>query len=283
VSDPESKTYAELVEEELGRCHMARCPGVRDYVLGARHRGEEIAAFVAGRVVLEGKRALDVGTGDGGAAVALARRKCLVVAFDNSWENAIRARQLAWESQVTALFLVMDAQHAALAQNAFDVVICADVLEHVDRPDKVVSAMAGSMKPGGLCYVSVPNRFSPWNVLRDQHYRLFGLSLMPQRLAAFYVTRVRKRSTIYAVKSSFTWHLLRKLLSDHRISPELCGEFRSLKRLDNPELLIDPVQRSFVKMISLLRLKPLVRRMFLSRIYRHFLAPDLVCVGRKAG
>jgi len=277
----ENKTYSELVEDELVRPHVVRCPGVREYVLGARERGEELAAFLAGRVSMEGERVLDVGTGDGGAAVAFSRRRCFVVAIDNSWDNVVRARQLAREACARVSFAVMDAERAALAQNQFGMTILSDVLEHVGQPDKVVGAVAESMKRGALCYVTVPNRLSPWNVLREQHYRLFGISLMPRRLAALYVTRVRKRSTIYAIESNFTWRSLRRLFAGHGIMLELCGESRSLQRLDNPELLIDRAQQRVVKVLSVLRLKPLVRALLLSRAYKRFLAPGLVCVGRK--
>jgi SAM-dependent methyltransferase len=260
---------------------MARSAGVRDYVLSGVRRGEEIAGFLASRFVLQGARALDAGTGDGGIAVALARRGCQVTAFDNSLDNVARARQLARESEVSLRFAVMDAQHLPLSRGKFDLVILADLLEHVGSPDDVVNAVAENMKSGAWCYVSVPNILSPWNVLRDQHYRLFGLSLMPRRLASFYVTRVRKRSTIYAVESNFTWRSLRRMFARYGITLEPCGEFRSLRRLEDPALLIDSAQRAVVKVVTSLGVKPLVKALFLSRIYRELLAPVLVCLGHK--
>lgn len=277
----ENKTYSELVEDELVRPHTVRCPGIRKYILGARHRGEEIAAFLASLVPLEGEHVLDVGTGDGGAAVAFARSKCVVVAIDNSWDNVVRARQLARETSVGVRFAVMDAEHTALARGKFGVVVLSDVLEHVGQPDDVVGGVAESMKRGALCYVTVPNRFSPWNVLREQHYRLFGLSLMPRRLAVLYVTRIRKLSTIYAIESHFTWRSLRGLFAGHGIELELCGESRSLERLENPDLLIDRAQQRVVRVLCALRLKPLVKALLLSGAYKRFFAPGLVCVGRK--
>jgi len=275
------KSYSELVEEELARSHTIKCGTVRAYILSARRRGEEIADLLGSRTALEGKRALDVGTGDGGAAIALSGRGCSVTAFDNSWGNLLRARQLARESGVNPSFVVMDAEHAGLAPRRFDLIILADVLEHVANPDKVIRIVAESMKPGAICYVTVPNRLSPWNVLREQHYHLFGLSLMPQWLASFYVTRVRKRSRIYALRSSFSWRSLKRLLAMRGIELASCGELRTVKRLDKPELLIDPAQRFLVKVVAVMRLKPLVKALFHTRLYQQFLAPVFVCVGRK--
>jgi len=275
------KTHREMIEDELARPYTIKSAGTREYVLSAQRRGEEIASLVADLTSLEGRRVLDVGTGGGGAALAFSRRGCRVTAFDNNWDNVRRARQLARESSATPMFLVMDAESAAFAPESFDIVVLADLLEHVARPAKVVEAVANGMKRGALCYVTVPNRFSPWNVLREQHYRLFGLSLMPHRLASFYVTRVRKRSTIYSLQSSFSWRSLRKLFAAYGIALELCGEFRSLDRLDRPERLIDPAQRLVVKVLSVLHLTALLRALFRTRFHKGYLAPALVCLGRK--
>ena len=43
----------------------------------------------------------------------------------------------------------------------FDVVIAADVIEHVARPDLLVAELAGAMRPGGTIIASVPN-FGHW-------------------------------------------------------------------------------------------------------------------------
>ena len=53
------KTHSEMIEDELGRPHTVKSAGVREYVLGAQRRGEEIAGLVADLTALEAKRALE--------------------------------------------------------------------------------------------------------------------------------------------------------------------------------------------------------------------------------
>jgi SAM-dependent methyltransferase len=42
----------------------------------------------------------------------------------------------------------------------FDVVSCWDVLEHLPRPDAALANLAGTVRPGGLLVVKVPNLLS---------------------------------------------------------------------------------------------------------------------------
>jgi SAM-dependent methyltransferase len=45
--------------------------------------------------------------------------------------------------------------------DGFDVVIAADVIEHVRQPDRLLAEMAHRLRPGGTLIASVPN-FSHW-------------------------------------------------------------------------------------------------------------------------
>jgi 2-polyprenyl-3-methyl-5-hydroxy-6-metoxy-1,4-benzoquinol methylase len=50
-----------------------------------------------------------------------------------------------------------DLQTYPLEPEAFDVVICQDVLEHLPRPDKALANMAQALKPGGEILIAVSN------------------------------------------------------------------------------------------------------------------------------
>jgi SAM-dependent methyltransferase len=50
----------------------------------------------------------------------------------------------------------------------FDVIMCADVLEHVRRPDQLLRQLRSAMAPGGFLIASLPNSghlYFRWNVL----------------------------------------------------------------------------------------------------------------------
>jgi len=88
---------------------------------------QEIASFLE---PLEATRILDVGTGTGRAAIALATRGARVTAVDASPQMLVVARRRASHAGVTVEFGEGDAHHLPFPDRAFDSVICLRVLMH---------------------------------------------------------------------------------------------------------------------------------------------------------
>jgi ubiquinone/menaquinone biosynthesis C-methylase UbiE len=86
-----------------------------------------IAAFLS---PIEGRRVLDVGTGTGRAAIALARRRAVVTGVDASEEMLTVARRRAADLGVTVTFGPGDAHRLPFDDRAFDAVVCLRVLMH---------------------------------------------------------------------------------------------------------------------------------------------------------
>lgn len=93
----------------------------------AEQQAEVIAAFLH---PLAGQRILDVGTGTGRGAIALARRGAHVTGVDASEEMLAVARRRAQEAGVKVEFLHGDAHDLAYADRSFDTVTCLRVLMH---------------------------------------------------------------------------------------------------------------------------------------------------------
>jgi ubiquinone/menaquinone biosynthesis C-methylase UbiE len=88
---------------------------------------QQIAAFLA---PVEGRRILDVGTGTGRAAIALAARGAIVTGVDASAEMLDVAARRAQEAHVTVTFARGDAHRLEFPDRAFDAVVCLRVLMH---------------------------------------------------------------------------------------------------------------------------------------------------------
>ena len=88
---------------------------------------QQIAAFLA---PLEGRRILDVGTGTGRAAIALARRGALVTGVDASAEMLEVARRRAGDAGAAVTFARGDAHRLDFPDRNFDAVVCLRVLMH---------------------------------------------------------------------------------------------------------------------------------------------------------
>lgn len=88
---------------------------------------QQIAAFLD---PLAGRRVLDVGTGTGRAAIALARRGAVVTGVDASAEMLEVAARRARESGAAVTFARGDAHRLEFADRSFDAVVCLRVLMH---------------------------------------------------------------------------------------------------------------------------------------------------------
>lgn len=93
----------------------------------AETQERQIAAFLA---PLEGRRVLDVGTGTGRAAIALARRGATVTGVDASAEMLAVAERRAREAGVAVTFRQGDAHGLDFRDRSFDAVVCLRVLMH---------------------------------------------------------------------------------------------------------------------------------------------------------
>jgi SAM-dependent methyltransferase len=114
-------------------------------------RAAETAEHVAQLLTLTGdERALDVGTGAGAFALALAPLVREVVGVDVVPELLAEARKRAVEN---AEFVEGDAEELPFPSGAFDLVCTARTLHHVPRPEVVLAEMTRVLRPGGAMLV----------------------------------------------------------------------------------------------------------------------------------
>jgi SAM-dependent methyltransferase len=120
-----------------------------------------------------GRRVVDMACGEGYGAAALARRAAQVVGVDanpEAFEHArlrYRAPNLRFERA-----LVEEFEQGA----PYDAIVFLQTIEHVGEPGHLLSRFASLLAPGGVLYVTTPNRLTlappgaersgnPWHVL----------------------------------------------------------------------------------------------------------------------
>jgi 2-polyprenyl-6-hydroxyphenyl methylase/3-demethylubiquinone-9 3-methyltransferase len=115
--------------------------------------------YIAARVALKGRQALDVGCGGGLLSESLARTGAEVIGIDLAPAVLDVARLHLLESGLTVDYRETSVEAlAGTMAGRFDVITCLEMLEHVPDPSSVIRACADLLKPGGTLFVSTLNR-----------------------------------------------------------------------------------------------------------------------------
>ncbi len=142
------------------------------------------------RTALGGGTVLDVGCASGGLLALLAPHARATAGLEVSPTAAAEARLVADEVVVGGLG---DVPAPAFAAAPFDLVVCADVLEHLPDPAAGLRRVVEWVRPGGAVLVSVPNvahwsarlrlargrfGYDPSGIFDEGHLRFFTVDLL---------------------------------------------------------------------------------------------------------
>ena len=121
------------------------------------------ANYIDKRANVAEKQLLDVGCGAGILSEGLAQRGANVTGIDMGQEPLQVAKLHLYESELAINYQQSTAEDLASKvengdQNAFDVITCMEMLEHVPDPKSVIQACADMCKPGGDVFFSTINR-----------------------------------------------------------------------------------------------------------------------------
>lgn len=135
-------------------------------------------------LIRRGERVLEMGPSTGYITEHLVRNLgCSVVAVETSAAAAAAAR-----SRVEVEVIVPPAELPPEYRGSFDVLLCADVIEHVANPAAFLRHLLPYLRPGGRLLLSVPNvahwsvrwrllrghfDYEPIGVLAADHLRFF--------------------------------------------------------------------------------------------------------------
>lgn len=120
-----------------------------------------------------GKKVLDIGCQYGVFSFFLAEKGAAVTGMDISRRWVERCEREARDRypDKEMKFLVGDAQELHFEDSSFDVVVCSEVIEHVDHPGNVLSEINRVLVPGGVLVLSTPNTASYyvglWKLLKS--------------------------------------------------------------------------------------------------------------------
>lgn len=138
---------------------------IEKFLVNSRLRSRSVARHAERMLRLapcaEGTRYLDVGCGNGAAAVHLARRFRLRVTGVDADPGQIRAACAAGGDLENAQFLVADARRLPFPAGTFDVVASNKTTHHIPDWERAFEEMTRVLAPGGYliyCDFTVPQR-----------------------------------------------------------------------------------------------------------------------------
>lgn len=105
-----------------------------------------------------GQTVLDLGCGGGFMAEVLARRDAQVIGVDPSAPTIAAARDHADSTRLSIDYRQGVGEALPIESASVDVVVCVDVLEHVEDLDQVVREVRRVLKPEGLFLFDTINR-----------------------------------------------------------------------------------------------------------------------------
>lgn len=133
---------------------------------------------------------LDLGSGEGGTSYTLSRNN-FVVSLDYSFTRLKRHSQNF--DKIDHYRINSNAKLLPFASISFDLIILQDVIEHINETELLIIELNRILKPGGIIYLSTPNRFSVFNIISDPHWGMPFLSLFKRKaIKNFYLKKFRK-------------------------------------------------------------------------------------------
>ena len=140
---------------------------------------------------------LDLGCSSGTITSSLASLFSRTLGLDY---DEVALKNIDHTGRAGLTFLRGDAMNLPVASSSVDVVICAQVYEHVPDDKTMVAEMYRVLKPGGIVFFSGPNRLFPV----EPHYLLPFLHWLPKVLPDQYL-RLSGRGENYYEKSRTVW------------------------------------------------------------------------------
>jgi len=108
-------------------------------------------------------------------------------------------------------FIYGDSMNLPFDDFSFDIVICNHIYEHVPDSQRLINEIYRVLKKNGVCYFGAGNKY----MIKENHYKLYFLSWLPQKYADLYIKKCRNINHYY--EKHLSYNGLKKLVAKFEI------------------------------------------------------------------
>ena len=106
--------------------------------------------------VKAGMKVLEIGCGEGGNLLPFSKIGCYVTGVDIASCRIEEARRFFIREQAKGTFIAEDVFNLKNLGHKYDIIICHDVLEHLDKKDLFLSRIGSYLNKDGIVFMSFP-------------------------------------------------------------------------------------------------------------------------------
>lgn len=144
---------------------------------------------------IRGQRVLDIGCGVGRTSLLAASFGFNVIGVDTE-PKAIRLARMNAKNfylDTKCTFIIGDIlKQRKLLKKKFDIVICSEVIEHVEKPQTIINFAFRLLKKDGSFILTTPHDPNLWSVLDEYagHVKRYRIEEIKQLLRKFRITKL---------------------------------------------------------------------------------------------
>lgn len=202
----------------------------REYCLSTNSRADQTIREISKFTTIRDKRVLDIGTAYAGIPVVsmlAGAREAIGIDISEDFISVGKLNVEDHKSEAKIIHMsIFDEEIESLG--GFDIIVCNDVIEHVDEPRKAIEIMSKLLNPGGYIYMQIPNHFALSHLIADGHYLLFGITLLPYQFAKeYYYGTPKYKNEQYTVAYWKSYAFYKNYFQKNGINLNLLDKFDS--------------------------------------------------------
>jgi len=224
---------------------------------------------------LKRAKILDLGCGMGGFLVAMKRLGYEIIGLDPNPEYLEIAKLRAKRYSFNLELIQGYGENLPFSDKSFDLVYCAEVLEHCQNPEKVLGEIYRVLKDDGAVYLTVANRFAFF----DSHYQWYFLNWLPRFLGELVIKlkNIQKEDSLSGFQKLshmhyFTFKSFQKLAEQKGFKIE---DVRK-RKLENSESISNKTFKKLATFLNKLKLS----KIFYS-IYQNYFLTNFILILNK--